>query len=248
LIFRTFFAIVVFTMLNAKLFLSVILVSLSVTASNIEELDFTENDMNHSVDGTPFAVQLPPAMREPGDDYQTSRNYSHIDPTRIVSPNHLKKALAFFDLNFDKIPNKRFINVIDVSMTASQRRMFLIDMQTGVVKPMLTAVGVGSDPDGDGIATMFSNVSGSRMTSLGFYLTADEYQGGNGRSMRLHGLSETNNNAYSRLIVVHGATYVLEDSNYAGRSHGCPAIDFKNLNEVIDKTKEGTLMYIGFRE
>jgi hypothetical protein len=237
-------------MMNMKLFISVILVSLSLKAEMLNyELDFTENNINQEVDGEPFTLPPPPPpMTEPGDDYQPTRNFSHIDPTRIVSPNHLKKALAFFDLNYDKITNKKFINVIDVSMTASQRRMFLIDMQTGAVKPMLTAVGVGSDPDGDGVATMFSNVSGSRMTSLGFYLTAGEYQGGNGRSMRLHGLSVTNNNALSRLIVVHGATYVLEDSNYAGRSHGCPAVDFKHLNEVIDKTKDGTLMYIGFRE
>lgn len=235
-------------MTSMKLFLSILLLSLNVFALDFSELDFTENDMNHSVDGTPFAVTLPPQMKEPGDDYQLTRNYSHIDPTHVVSPNQLQKALAFFDANFDKIPNKRFVNVIDFSLNSNQRRMFLVDMQTGEVKPMLATVGVGSDPDGDGDATIFSNVSGSRMTSLGFYLTADEYQGGNGRSMRLHGLSDTNNNAYSRLIVVHGADYVMEDINYAGRSHGCPAVDFKNLNDLIDKTKDGSLMYIGFRD
>jgi hypothetical protein len=122
--------------------------------------------------------------------------------------------------------------------------MYLINMRNGFVKAMHASVGKGTDPDGDGFANNFSNISGSNMSSLGFYLTDDEYVGGNGRSMRIHGLSSTNSNALTRYIVVHGSQYVSEEKNYAGRSLGCPAVDFIHNDDLIEKTKNGSLMFI----
>jgi hypothetical protein len=242
LIFERFFAIVA-SMTTLKVLMTVVLMSLNVYA-----LNFQENDANAPVDGSAASVVRPPHMDEPADDYQMSRSYSHVDPNHLISAKHLQRALAFFDYNYNNIPNKRYMSVIDFSLNASTRRFFLIDMQSGEVQPMLTAVGVGSDPDGDGMATMFSNVAGSRMSSLGYYLTAEEYKGGNGRSLRLHGLSDSNNNAFDRLIVIHGAAYVSEQGNHAGRSYGCPAVDQKLIDDVINKTENGSLMYIGFRD
>jgi len=242
LIFQPFFAIVA-SMTKIKLLIWVVLISL-----NVHALNFQENDVNKPVDGTASPIVRPPHMDEPADDYQLSRSYGHVDPNHLIQAKHLQRALAFYDFNYNQITNKRYISVIDFSLNASQRRFFLVDMQSGEVQPMLTAVGVGSDPDGDGLATMFSNVAGSRMSSLGFYLTADEYVGGNGRSMHLHGLSDSNNNAFDRLIVVHGADYVVEAADHAGRSFGCPALDKKLLDDVINKTEGGSLMFIGFRD
>jgi len=111
----------------------------------------------------------------------------------------------------------------------------------------LAEAGVGSDPDGDGFATIFSNTPDSRTSSLGFYMTAHEYNGANGRSMRLFGLEDTNSNAFKRYIVVHGADYVVDDDNHAGRSFGCPAVDRKNLDDLINKTKEGSLLLLTYK-
>ncbi len=81
------------------------------------------------------------------------------------------------------------------------------------------------------------------MSSLGFFLTAEEYIGKHGRSMRLDGLSVSNSKARERAIVIHGAPYVNETRSILGRSHGCPAVDNKLINQVIDSLKEGSLIF-----
>ena len=89
---------------------------------------------------------------------------------------------------------------------------------------------------------IFSNTPGSEMSSRGFYLTAETYQGSNGLSLVLDGLSTTNSNARSRAIVIHGAEYVSPGS-LIGRSWGCPALDMRYYIEVINQIKGGVLIY-----
>lgn len=80
------------------------------------------------------------------------------------------------------------------------------------------------------------------MTSIGFYLTGYEYSGSNGSSMKLFGLEKTNSNADSRAIVMHGANYVTP--SHTGRSWGCPAVEMKYINGLVDTLKGGSLFYI----
>lgn len=101
-----------------------------------------------------------------------------------------------------------------------------------------------SDPDGDGIATAFSDVDGSRQSSPGAYATAETCVGMHGYSLRLDGLEPTNSRARSREIVVHAADSVT-DGAHAGRSWGCPALDPTVCRRVIDQIKGGSLLYIG---
>ena len=82
------------------------------------------------------------------------------------------------------------------------------------------------------------------MSSLGLYLTAETYYGGNGYSLRLDGLEVTNSLARQRYIVVHGADYIDEETNRTGRSLGCPAVDMKYHVELIDKIKNQSILYI----
>ena len=106
------------------------------------------------------------------------------------------------------------------------------------------AHGSGSDPNDEGVPTVFSNVNNSHQSSLGFYLTAETYLGKWGLSLRLDGLSETNNhNARPRAIVMHGASYVKDGRSKQGRSWGCPAIPMAERDAVIAKLKSGSLMY-----
>ena len=68
---------------------------------------------------------------------------------------------------------------------------------------------------------------GSKMTSLGTYVTAETYYGKHGLSLRLDGLDKENSRARERAIVIHGADYVTPDRTKMGRSWGCPALERK---------------------
>lgn len=112
-------------------------------------------------------------------------------------------------------------------------------MKTGIVENFSVAHGKGSDPNHTGYATYFRNESASNASSLGFYLTAETYNGDHGYSLRLDGLSETNNNARERSIVIHGADYVSS----GGRSLGCPAVEMYVRTKIINMIKKGSIIY-----
>lgn len=156
----------------------------------------------------------------------------------------LDLAFKFFDANTKNFDNHNYITVIDFRLHSSKDRFFLINLNTGAVEAMPTAHGKGSDPNHDGMADRFSNVASSNMSSLGFYQVSETYQGKHGYSVKLDGLSPTNSKARSRAIVVHGASYVKKGLSKMGRSFGCPAIDQNISAAVINKIKEGSLLFI----
>lgn len=172
------------------------------------------------------------------------RDYSYLDPDKIVPAKLLQEAVAYYDANLERIENQRVMGVIDYKQHNSKERFYIIDMESGRVEAYLTAHGKNSDPNFDGYATKFSNVPDSNTTSLGFFLTAETYYGKNGYSLRLDGLSSTNSNARSRAIVIHGADYVTPGPKI-GRSYGCPAVEMRYHQELIDQIKGGSLLYAG---
>jgi len=138
------------------------------------------------------------------------------------------------------------LTVIDYSLPSTQPRLWVLDLQRGkVLFHELVAHGAGS---GDLYATHFSNVNDSRQTSLGLFVTADTYEGGNGYSLRLRGLDAgLNDMAEKRNIVMHGAWYVSDDHirqfGRIGRSWGCPALPAGEAPRVIDTIKGGSFIY-----
>ena len=173
----------------------------------------------------------------------SAQDYRHVDPSRIVPQRPLSQALAYLQKYPSQFSNKNYLVIIDFTQHSSKKRFYLVNLKSGAVERFLTAHGSGSDTDGDGWATRFSNASGSNASSVGFYRTAETYSGKYGYSLRLQGLSSTNSNAYSRAIVVHGANYVQESASRAGRSWGCPAVDMKYRTYIIDRIRSGSLMY-----
>ncbi len=178
-----------------------------------------------------------------GSSTTAAAKYSYVDPTKIVPAGQLKSALAYYDANASKIKNKDYLSVIDFRQFSGNKRFYIINMKTGEVWAIRVAHGKGSDPDHDGYANSFSNVSGSNASSVGFYMTSDTYSGGHGYSLLLDGVSSTNSNARSRAIVVHGADYVSEANVIQGRSWGCPAVAMENRTKLIDMIKGGSVIY-----
>lgn len=142
---------------------------------------------------------------------------------------------------------EELLTIIDFSLPSSKKRLFILDVEEGkVLYNTLVAHGRGS---GKLMAEKFSNIPESYQSSLGFYETAGTYMGKNGFSMKLVGLEKgINHRAEDRAIVVHAAAYVSEQfvkqQGYLGRSHGCPALPEKLNKPIINKIKDGSLMFI----
>lgn len=136
--------------------------------------------------------------------------------------------------------------VIDYSRPSTQPRLWVFDVAHGrLLYQELVAHGRNT---GERVAERFSNVEGSKMSSLGLFQTAETYYGSNGYSLRLRGLDRGfNDNALARAIVMHGAPYVseaiAERLGRLGRSWGCPAVRQEVARTVIDTLKGGALLF-----
>lgn len=87
----------------------------------------------------------------------------------------------------------------------------------------------------------FSNEKGSNRTSYGTYKVGKNYYGKFGKSVKLHGLENTNSNAYNRAIVVHKASYGKYGVLY---SHGCFTFLEKDYSEVLKYLTPGRRMIV----
>lgn len=137
--------------------------------------------------------------------------------------------------------------LVDFSLPSTENRLWVIEMQTGLILHHgLVSHGRNS---GNLLAESFSNENNSYMSSLGFYLTGETYQGKHGHSLRLDGLEENfNDNARERAIVIHGADYAnesfIQQTGRLGRSLGCPALPTEVAHEIIELIKEGSCLFI----
>ena len=140
----------------------------------------------------------------------------------------------------------RHLAVIDYSLPSTKPRLWVFDVARG--KLLFQELVAHGRNTGEQIAERFSNVEGSKMSSLGLFQTAETYYGSNGYSLRLRGLDAGfNDNALARAIVMHGAPYVSEAIadrvGRIGRSWGCPAVRQEVARTVIDTLKGGALIF-----
>jgi len=144
----------------------------------------------------------------------------------------------------DPSATERYWAIVDFSKPSTSKRLYVFDTATGRVDTYYVAHGRGSEgSNDDGIADKFSNAPHSNSSSLGVYRALNEYVGNHGRSMRLEGLEQTNNNALSRAVVMHKADYVSENfirsTGRLGRSEGCFAVEPSVINSLVDELKNG---------
>lgn len=149
------------------------------------------------------------------------------------------------------VKRRDLLTVIDYSLPSSQPRLFVFDLAK---RKLLFRELVAHGKNSGGDRTEFvSNQSGSLATSIGLFVTADTYVGGNGYSLRLRGLDKGfNDMAWDRLIVMHGASYVSRAAIKAlgrlGRSWGCPAVRPEVARKIIDTVRGGSPLFAYYPE
>jgi hypothetical protein len=158
----------------------------------------------------------------------------------------LDLALEGFE-KLEKELKKPILTVIDFSLPSTEKRLWIIDVENQEI--LLNTVVSHGRNSGMLMAEKFSNQPESYQSSLGFYKTAETYQGKHGYSLRLDGLEKgINDQARNRAIVIHGADYAREEvakmSGRLGRSLGCPAVPTELSDEVINLIKDGSLLFI----
>ncbi|MFK4785727.1 murein L,D-transpeptidase catalytic domain family protein [Fusobacterium sp. MFO224] len=150
---------------------------------------------------------------------------------------------------YEKINSKenKYFTIIDYSKPSYEKRMVILNLEDKNLE-YYTYVAHGKN-SGAEKAIAFSNKLNSYKSSLGFYITGKPYYGSFGYSLRLKGLEENfNSNANVRNIVIHALEENEKTSikkfGFLCRTEGCPAIPRKISREVIEKIKNGTIIFI----
>lgn len=162
--------------------------------------------------------------------------------------NSFKAAFkGYYQLKSEGKIKKDILTIIDFSLSSTEKRMWVIDMKKNEI--IFQSVVSHGKNSGKEYATDFSNVPESHKSSLGFYKTAETYQGKHGLSLRLDGLEYgINHNARMRDIVIHGADYanerIAESQGWLGRSYGCPALPYELSSKIINYIKDESCLFI----
>lgn len=176
--------------------------------------------------------------------------YNNLQSANFSLPNleSFKEALKGFNkLKSKGIVNKNILTLIDFSLSANTKRLWVIDLDSKtILYHSLVAHGRNT---GEEYANSFSNVAESYKSSLGFYVTGEVYNGKHGKSLKLDGVEKgINDNARNRAVVVHGANYVsnsfINNNKRLGRSLGCPAIPVEITAELIRTIQDKSCLFI----
>jgi len=167
--------------------------------------------------------------------------------TSGLNPKVLRLSLkAYVKAHKNGLVDKDLLTIIDYSKPSTEKRLWVFDVKHGR-ELFYTWVSHGKNTGGVN-ATSFSNSPGSLKSSLGVFVTdTTPYMGGNGYSLRMHGLEAgINDKAYDRDIVFHGAWYVnpatIKRYGQIGRSWGCPAVSDGLAKSIIDTIKSRTVV------
>jgi len=195
-------------------------------------------------------INLAPSRSNEIIVFEFSQNYDELYKEMRLEGLVNYKAFSTAMTGYERIdaPNKNILSIIDFTLPSYKERYFLFDMEHKCI--ILSSLVSHGRRSGDIIPTSFSNKSGSYKSSLGFYLTAESYNGVNGYSLSIDGLEEGfNDNARKRDIVIHGAHYagyyyMRKNNGKLGRSLGCPAFPYDLNDTIINYIKEGTILFI----
>ena len=150
-----------------------------------------------------------------------------------------------------RLNNKELFSIIDFTKDCNSKRFYTIDLEK--MKIVFTRMWAHGKKSGERMATSFSDAVESNKSSIGFYITGNTYNGGNGYSLILHGDEKGyNSNLAKRSVVVHAADYANEDyiarNGRMGRSLGCPALPENIYKQVIETIKEKTMIFAYYND
>ncbi|WP_443939734.1 murein L,D-transpeptidase catalytic domain family protein [Pedobacter sp. MW01-1-1] len=173
---------------------------------------------------------------------------AHLRDSGLSFPVFEKALTGYLNLKKEgRISKNGLLGIADFDQSSTKKRLYVLNLETkNLVLNTWVAHGQRSGEDD---AVKFSNKNDSFTSSIGFYITAEEYKGAHGRSLKLDGMDRGyNDNARSRSIVIHGAPYVSEETISAlgrlGRSQGCPAVSPKYADVLISDLGEGSVLFI----
>jgi hypothetical protein len=143
----------------------------------------------------------------------------------------------------------KYCFLVDMSLPSGRNRFFVYDLEKGtVVKSALVAH--GSCNETYLARPRYSNSSKSGCSSVGKYSVGDFYRGKYGKSFRLHGLDNSNSNAFSRAVVIHGYDCVPDEEIYPRvlcNSLGCVMVSynfFDKISNYIQKTDKQIVLWV----
>ena len=150
-----------------------------------------------------------------------------------------------------RLNNKELFSIIDFTKDCNSKRFYTIDLEK--MKIVYYTYVAHGKKSGERMATSFSDAVESNKSSIGFYITGNTYNGGNGYSLILHGDEKRyNSNLAKRSVVVHAADYANEDyiarNGRMGRSLGCPALPENIYKQVIETIKEKTMIFAYYND
>lgn len=142
------------------------------------------------------------------------------------------------------INSPKVFALIDYTVPSDQRRMFLVNRETGALTSMAVAHGryeaglfnthLSYNKNTIKNALYFSNEINSNAPSSGFFIAGLEYLGKFGRSLILHGLERgINDNACERAVVIHQHV-LMSKSKAHGLSSGCLMLDKDYIDYTIN--------------
>jgi hypothetical protein len=166
-------------------------------------------------------------------------------PAEISSEAWRHATAAYQRAELRGLARSRVLTLIDYTLPATTKRLWVVDLGTAqVLMHDFVAHGSGS---GRTMATRFSNVNGSRTSSVGAFLTGGTYIGVRGLSRRLMGLEPgINDRAFQRGIVLHGTPTVSAAAarlGKQGRTEGCPAVPKASARRLIQLLPEGSVVF-----
>ncbi len=178
------------------------------------------------------------------DPEYVTNGLNHIDYFKGIKSDYFVEALPkkfkvtpYFN-KFDL--ENRLVIFVDFQKPRTQRRLWVVE-NNQIIATSYVSHGVGS---GQIKPTKFSNVVGSKMSSLGIYRfnyirSYQKRPNNKGYKFILNGLESSNNQAAKRNIVIHlppkNKEYVSENG-CTGNSEGCFVVSNKIFDLIKNKT------------
>lgn len=170
-------------------------------------------------------------------------------PVRQTERDALKEKAAAAKLFVkQKGYNDEWCFLINMSLASGRHRFFVYDLKNDSIRNKgLVTHGRCNEYWLEG--RKYDNAVGCGCTSLGRYRVGYSYTGRFGLAYKLYGLDKTNDNAFSRFVVLHSHDCVpgTEVNDDICQSDGCPTVTpafLQYLRPILDKSKRPVLLWI----